>query len=37
VTACLRSVDPDCQFQSIMIHVLLLQEDNLLEDMIAAL
>ena len=37
VTACLRSVDPDCQFQSIMIWLLLLWEGNHLENMVVIL
>jgi hypothetical protein len=33
----LRSIDPDCQFHSVMICVLLLPEGNLLENMEVAL
>ena len=30
--AYLGSADPDCQFQSIMIHIILLPEDNFFEN-----
>jgi len=37
LTAYLRSVNPNCNFRSVIICILLLREGNLLEDMAGAL